>query len=95
MAEVMQRMQGLFDRVFTDARERMPLPYQPLALRNAVADVDHFSVQDRIRRPQRRGARPRQRPADHGVLGAMLRRSQLSRVTAMPSRGWPLWWPCP
>lgn len=41
-------MQELVDRVFADARETMPVPYQPLAFSDAVATVDHLSVQDRI-----------------------------------------------
>ena len=41
-------MQELFDQLFADARETLPLPYQPLALADAIAAVDHLSVQDRI-----------------------------------------------
>ena len=42
------RMQDAFVRLFADAREVFPLPYQPLALADAVAAVDQLSVQDRI-----------------------------------------------
>jgi hypothetical protein len=41
-------MQELIDRIFADARETMPLPYQPLVFSDAIAALDHLSVQDRI-----------------------------------------------
>ncbi|HET7516587.1 MAG TPA: FAD-dependent oxidoreductase [Actinomycetes bacterium] len=41
-------MSELFARYFADARATMPLPYQPLAVADAVAALDHLSVQDRL-----------------------------------------------
>jgi pseudooxynicotine oxidase len=48
VADLAPRMQELFDRVFADARATLPLPHQPLALPDAVAAVDHLSMQDRL-----------------------------------------------
>jgi monoamine oxidase len=48
IADLAPRMQELIDRIFADAREMMPLPYQPLGFSDAVTAVDHLSVQDRI-----------------------------------------------
>lgn len=42
------RLAELFDRLFPDARETFPLPPRPLAAPDAVAALDHLSVQDRI-----------------------------------------------
>jgi monoamine oxidase len=46
--ELMSRLNDLFDRFFPDARETLPLPHQPLAFRDAVAQLDGQSVQDRL-----------------------------------------------
>jgi monoamine oxidase len=46
--ELMPRMTELCERCFPDARATLPLPHQPLALAEAVASVDHLSMQDRI-----------------------------------------------
>lgn len=46
--ELLPRMNELFDRVFPDALATLPLPHQPLALADAVAALDHLSMQDRI-----------------------------------------------
>jgi monoamine oxidase len=46
--ELLPRVSELFDRFFSDAQATMPLPHQPLALADAVASLDHLSVQDRL-----------------------------------------------
>ena len=46
--DLLPRMTALFERVFPDALATLPLPHQPLALADAVAAVDHLSMQDRI-----------------------------------------------
>jgi monoamine oxidase len=46
--ELAPRVSELFERYFADARATMPLPYQPLAVADAVAALDHLSVQDRL-----------------------------------------------
>ncbi len=46
--DLLPRMNELFDRVFADAVATLPLPYQPLALGDAVTAVDHLSMQDRL-----------------------------------------------
>jgi monoamine oxidase len=46
--ELMPRMTELFERVFPDTLATLPLPHQPLAVPDAVAAVDHLSMQDRI-----------------------------------------------
>ncbi|MFD4422303.1 flavin monoamine oxidase family protein [Agromyces sp. NPDC058484] len=46
--EMAMQLQGAFDRLYPDARDIFPLPYQPLAVPEEVAAVDHLSVQDRI-----------------------------------------------
>jgi monoamine oxidase len=48
--ELLPRMSELFERFFPEALEAMPLPHQPLAVTDAVAALDHLSVQDRIDR---------------------------------------------
>jgi monoamine oxidase len=48
LGDIAPRLQEAFDRVFADAREIFPLPYQPLAARDAVTAVDRLSVQERI-----------------------------------------------
>jgi monoamine oxidase len=48
VASLLPRITDLFERCFTDARAILPLPHQPLALAEAVASVDHLSMQDRI-----------------------------------------------
>ena len=48
VAELMPRMTELCERCFPDARTTLPLPHQPLALAEAVASLDHLSMQDRI-----------------------------------------------
>jgi monoamine oxidase len=50
VAELAPRVSELFERYFADARTTMPLPYQPLAVGDAVATLDHLSVQDRLDR---------------------------------------------
>jgi monoamine oxidase len=50
VAELAPRVSELFARYFADARATMPLPYQPLAVADAVAALDHLSVQDRLDR---------------------------------------------
>jgi monoamine oxidase len=46
--DLLPRMNELFDRIFADAVATLPLPHQPLALADAVAAVDHLSMQDRL-----------------------------------------------
>lgn len=46
--DLLARMNDLFERCFPDARATMPLPYQPLAVADAVAAIDHLSMQDRL-----------------------------------------------
>lgn len=46
--DLLPRMNELFERVFPDALATLPLPHQPLALAEAVAALDHLSMQDRI-----------------------------------------------
>ena len=46
--DLLPRMSELFERVFPDALATLPLPHQPLALADAVAALDHQSMQDRI-----------------------------------------------
>jgi pseudooxynicotine oxidase len=48
VAELAPRVSELFERCFADARATMPLPYQPLAVADAVAALDHLSMQDRL-----------------------------------------------
>jgi monoamine oxidase len=48
VADLAPRVSELFERYFADARATMPLPYQPLAVADAVAALDHLSVQDRL-----------------------------------------------
>ena len=48
VADLMPRVSELFERCFADARATMPLPYQPLAVPDAVAALDHLSIQDRL-----------------------------------------------
>jgi monoamine oxidase len=48
VAELAPRVSELFERCFSDARATMPLPYQPLAVADAVAALDHLSMQDRL-----------------------------------------------
>jgi pseudooxynicotine oxidase len=48
VADLAPRVSELFERCFADARATMPLPYQPLAVADAVAALDHLSVQDRL-----------------------------------------------
>jgi monoamine oxidase len=48
VAELGPRLAELFVRLFPDARETFPLPHRPLAVPDAVAALDHLSVQDRI-----------------------------------------------
>jgi monoamine oxidase len=46
--ELLPRMVELYERLFPDALARMPLPHLPLAVADAVAEVDHLSAQDAI-----------------------------------------------
>lgn len=46
--EVAAQLQEAFGRLYPDARDTFPLPHRPLALPEAVAAVDHLTVQDRI-----------------------------------------------
>jgi monoamine oxidase len=48
VAELAPRVSELFERCFADARATMPLPYEPLAVADAVAALDHLSMQDRL-----------------------------------------------
>jgi monoamine oxidase len=48
VAELAPRVSELFARCFADARATMPLPYQPLAVADAVTALDHLSMQDRL-----------------------------------------------
>jgi hypothetical protein len=48
VADLAPRMSELFERCFADARATLPLPDQPLALADAVAALDHLSMQDRL-----------------------------------------------
>lgn len=48
VAELLPRMVELYERLFPDAPARMPLPHLPLAVADAVAEVDHLSAQDAI-----------------------------------------------
>jgi monoamine oxidase len=48
IADLAPRVSELFARCFADARATMPLPYQPLAVADAVAALDHLSMQDRL-----------------------------------------------
>ena len=48
VADLAPRMQALFERLFVDARETLPLPHQPLANADAVTALDRLSMQDRI-----------------------------------------------
>jgi monoamine oxidase len=48
VADLGLRLGELYDRLFSDARETFPLPHQPLAAPDAVAALDHLSMQDRI-----------------------------------------------
>jgi monoamine oxidase len=48
VAELAPRLSELFERCFADARATMPLPYQPLAVADAVTALDHLSMQDRL-----------------------------------------------
>lgn len=48
MAEVGPRLGELFQRLFPDARETFPLPYQPFAVPGAVEALDVLSIQDRL-----------------------------------------------
>ncbi len=83
VAELAPRLAALFDRVLADARAVLPLPHQPLALADAVAALDHLSVQDRL---DASGLSPEERdlvnavlstacsaPCAHAGLTAMLR----------------------
>jgi monoamine oxidase len=46
--DLLPRMTELFERLFPDVLARMPLPHLPLAVADAVADIDHLSAQDAI-----------------------------------------------
>lgn len=46
--EVAMQMQDAFDRLYPDVRDILPLPYQPLAVPDAIAAADDLSVQDRL-----------------------------------------------
>jgi monoamine oxidase len=46
--DLLPRMNELFERCFPDALATLPLPHQPLAVADAVAAIDHLSMQDRI-----------------------------------------------
>jgi monoamine oxidase len=46
--ELAPRMTELFQRVFPDSLETLPVPHQPLLVADAVAAIDHLSMQDRI-----------------------------------------------
>jgi monoamine oxidase len=46
--ELFPRVDELFARFFADAQATLPLPHQPLAVADAVASLDHLSVQDRL-----------------------------------------------
>jgi monoamine oxidase len=48
VAELAPRVSELFERCFADARATLPLPYQPLAVADAVAALDHLSMQDHL-----------------------------------------------
>ncbi len=76
--------------VFADVPEGMPLPYQPLALCDAVAEEDHLSVQDRIdaiglSREERDLVNGLLNP---GVLGTLLRRGADATMRCFSVPGW-------
>ena len=48
LAEIGPRLAELFQRLFSDARETFPLPYQPFAVPEAVAALDALSIRDRL-----------------------------------------------
>jgi pseudooxynicotine oxidase len=48
LADLMPRMEELFGRLFADTRATMPLPHEPLTVREAVSAVDFLSMQDRL-----------------------------------------------